>query len=223
MQTRGQRGQISSLDQERDDAGQFFVDVVFIYRALQVLLAAASTSPDPCADHAPHHLQMAITEVGQLFVDLDQAVKQSEGQTKERLVAIEHDEKRGPQSGRRRNRPGPSSKNMRRICLKVVFFIAFGKTLLVKFSVVVPKFGRYRVGRSVLRHPTFARRIRRRMACGPTTVPPFATGLALFRTRQSLVVRLVKATHLGVLVVIRPETFSIRKPRVASIWRNWVL
>ena len=41
---------MAALDQEGDDAGQLFVDVVAVERALEVLLAAAPAGADPGAD-----------------------------------------------------------------------------------------------------------------------------------------------------------------------------
>ncbi len=100
MQALRQLRQIAPFDEEGNDAGQFLEDVVFVHGALEILFAAAAAGPDPCSNHAPDHLQMAIAEGGQLLVDFDQGIEKAERQTKERLVAIKHDEDRGSQSRR---------------------------------------------------------------------------------------------------------------------------
>ena len=73
------------------------IDIVLVHRALEILLAAAPAGADAGADHPADHLQMPVTEIRQLLVDLDERVEQGERQTKERFVAIEHDEERRAQ------------------------------------------------------------------------------------------------------------------------------
>ena len=79
VQARGQGGQMAPLNQESDDPGKLFEDIVAIHRTLQVLLAAAPTGSNPAANHAPDHLEVAIAEVPQLFVDFDQRIEEREG------------------------------------------------------------------------------------------------------------------------------------------------
>src|SRR5205085_3147571 len=82
VQPAGQLRQVAALDQVGNDAGQFLIDVVLVYRALQVLLAAAAAGSDPCPNHASHHLEVTITKVTELLIDLDESVEQREGKTK---------------------------------------------------------------------------------------------------------------------------------------------
>ena len=42
------------------------------------MLTAAPARADPAADHAPDHLQMAITKIRELFVDLDERVEEAQ-------------------------------------------------------------------------------------------------------------------------------------------------
>src|ERR1044072_2841627 len=97
VQTLGQLGQVTPLDQIRDDAGQLPEDVVLVHRTLEILFAAASAGADPGPDHSPNHLQMAVAKISQLLIDLDQRIEESERQPEKRLVAVKHDEERRPE------------------------------------------------------------------------------------------------------------------------------
>ncbi len=141
VQARRQGGQMPAFNEEGDDAGQFLEDVIAIDRALEVLLAAAPAGADPGADHAPDHLQVAIAKGGELFVDLDKRIEQGKGQPEHRLVAVEHDEKRGAQSGRPEGAPAGLEKDVVELAEQVRFVVALGEALLVKEAVAVPERG----------------------------------------------------------------------------------
>src|SRR4029434_9614131 len=88
VQTHRQCWHGATRDQKVNHTRQLLENVVFVYRALQVMLAAAPTRADSRADHAPNHLQMAITKIRELCVDLDERVKKRKREPEKRLVAI---------------------------------------------------------------------------------------------------------------------------------------
>jgi hypothetical protein len=130
---------MAAFDEEGNDAGQLLEDVVPIDRALQILLAAAPAGADPAADHAPDHLQVAIAEVAQLFVDLDERVEKGKREAEKWLVAVEHDEERGPQSGRTKRTPTGFEKDVVELAEQIGFVVPVGKALLVERAVTSPE------------------------------------------------------------------------------------
>src|SRR5687767_5918612 len=119
--------QTSPLDEEGNDARQLLENVILIHGTLEILLAAAAAGPDPRSDHAPNHLQVAITEGGHLFVDFDQGIEQAKREAKERLVPIKHDEERGPQRPRRKIACSDLKKHVIELLEEIRPFIAFRK------------------------------------------------------------------------------------------------
>ena len=87
--------QITPFDQECYDAGQILEDVILVHGALEILFAAAPAGANPGSDHSPDHLEMAVTKVPKLFVDLDQGIEEGEREAEKRFVAVEHDEESG--------------------------------------------------------------------------------------------------------------------------------
>src|ERR1700730_15486130 len=84
---------------------------------------------------------MAVTEVCQLLVDLDQAVQKRKGQTEQRLVAVEHDEKSRAQGLRREIARAVLEKSIVELPQKIGPFVALRQAGFVQFSITLPKPG----------------------------------------------------------------------------------
>src|SRR5260370_41357679 len=82
---------------------------------------------------------MAIAEVGELFVDLDERVEKCEGETEKGLVAIEHDEKRRAQGGRPKNSAAGFEKDVVELAEQIGFVIALRKALFVERAIAFPE------------------------------------------------------------------------------------
>src|SRR2546423_4639736 len=90
---------------------------------------------------------MAVTEVRQLLVDFDQTVQERKGEAKERLIAIEHNEKSRAQGFRRKIAGALPKKHLVEFAEQVCPFIALGQAGFIQFSITLPELGRHSVGR----------------------------------------------------------------------------
>src|SRR5205085_42752 len=174
-----------------------------VYGPLQVLLAAAAAGPNPRADHPPDHLEMAVTEVCELFVDLDQAVKQGKRQTKKRLVSIKHDKEGCPQGLGREISGAAFKERLIELSEQISPFITFREAGFIQLSVTLPELRHSRFNRiRFFSVPALPEGVaKERHSTEPLLDQPQERN-AFLRFDNGLIVGRVEASYLGMLVVI---------------------
>lgn len=104
FQLRGQRGEEASGDEKSRQVRDVSKDLLRVKGVLQVRIAEAAASTHLDADHAVHHLGVAVAPLVHVLIDVSEDVEEASRELEHRLFLIEHDhERRGG-----RTEPEPS-------------------------------------------------------------------------------------------------------------------